>query len=147
MKNRSISPSEPWTDDDGVVRWIRESDGKIHRDDGPAIEYPDGSRRWLRNGKLHRTDGPAIENAEGSRHWFRNDLLYRKDGPAIEHEDGTREWFIKNQRHREDGPAVENADGTVEWWLHNQEMEFEEWCKHTALGEDRISQLKLKYGV
>ena len=26
-------------------------DGKFHREDGPAIEYPDGDKRWYLNGK------------------------------------------------------------------------------------------------
>jgi len=45
----------------------------LHRVDGPAIEYDDGSREWYLNGKLHREDGPAIEWADGSKEWFLND--------------------------------------------------------------------------
>jgi len=26
----------------------------LHREDGPAIEYPEGDKRWYLNGKLHR---------------------------------------------------------------------------------------------
>jgi hypothetical protein len=39
------------------------SNGTIHRDFGPAIEWEDGSKFWHRHGLLHRVDGPArIEN-------------------------------------------------------------------------------------
>lgn len=32
---------------------------KLHRLDGPAIEYSDGSYVWCKDGRLHREDGPA----------------------------------------------------------------------------------------
>ena len=40
---------------------------KRHREDGPAVEYADGSKEWYLNGKLHREDGPACEYADGSK--------------------------------------------------------------------------------
>lgn len=36
--------------------------GKLHREDGPAIEYVNGDLRWYLNGNRHREDGPAIES-------------------------------------------------------------------------------------
>jgi len=47
-------------------------DGRLHREDGPAIIYPDGSRVWYLNGHLHREDGPAIIWPSGSRWWYLN---------------------------------------------------------------------------
>ncbi len=35
-------------------------------------EYRDGSE-WCINGQLHRMDGPAVEYADGSREWWVND--------------------------------------------------------------------------
>jgi hypothetical protein len=29
-------------------------DGKLHREDGPAAEYGDGTKEWWINGKRHR---------------------------------------------------------------------------------------------
>jgi hypothetical protein len=69
--------------------------------DGPAIEYPDGSKTWYLNDKVHRTDGPAVEGV-----------------------DGTKEWWIDDQLHREDGPAIEYPDGTKEYWLHGYKAWF-----------------------
>ena len=54
------------------TRWYFNSAGQLHRDDGPAIEYPDGSKSWCQNGQLHRTDGPAIECADGTKRWYIN---------------------------------------------------------------------------
>jgi len=56
---------------------------------------------------IHREDGPAMEYSEGSKHWFINGHLHREDGPAIEYSDGSNYWFLAGLRHREDGPAIE----------------------------------------
>ena len=44
--------------------------GKPHREDGPAVEYADGTKKWYLNGKPHREDGPAIEWADGTKEWW-----------------------------------------------------------------------------
>jgi hypothetical protein len=59
-------------DDDKTIEW-RNSDGKLHRKDGPAIESANGTKYWYVNGKLHREDGPAIESANGDKAWYVND--------------------------------------------------------------------------
>jgi hypothetical protein len=45
---------------------------KLHRDDGPAIEYADGDTEWYQHGKLHRDDGPAIEWSNGRKSWYQH---------------------------------------------------------------------------
>ena len=70
-------------DDEGTKRWINKS-GELHREDGPAVEYVDGTKIWIQNGKCHRLDGPAAEMANGSKHWYKDGKLHRADGPAIE---------------------------------------------------------------
>ena len=35
--------------------------------------YDNGDKHWCLNGKLHREDGPAIERADGSKSWYLND--------------------------------------------------------------------------
>ena len=45
---------------------------QLHREDGPAIEYADGSKSWWINGKHHREDGPAIEREDGYKAWYIN---------------------------------------------------------------------------
>ena len=34
--------------------------------------YPNGTKEWWLNGKLHREDGPAIEYANGNKEWCLN---------------------------------------------------------------------------
>jgi hypothetical protein len=48
---------------------------KLHREEGPTIEYSDGRKWWYLNGKPHRTDGPAIERADGRKEWYMNGKL------------------------------------------------------------------------
>ena len=85
-------------DDYGTKRWYL--DDKLHREDGPAVEYTDG-RTWYLNGKLHRVDGPTMEYYNGSKFWFLNDNLHRTDGPAIECADGSKRWFLNNKEFTE----------------------------------------------
>ena len=70
------------------------SAGELHREDGPAIEWPNGSKEWCQNGLRHRTDGPAVEWADGSKFWHQNGRLHREDGPAIIWHYGARYWFL-----------------------------------------------------
>ena len=67
--------------------------------------------------QLHREDGPACEWANGTKWWYLNGHRHREDGPAIESADGTKYWFLNGQRHREDGPAIEFVNGKKEYWL------------------------------
>ena len=76
----------------GTVRWYN-TDGKLHRLDGPAFEYVDGTKYWYKNGHLHREDGPAIEEADGYIAWYLNGEYHREDGPAIDYGDGPKKWW------------------------------------------------------
>lgn len=42
---------------------------KLHRDDGPAIEYRSGENHYYKHGNLHRLDGPAIDSSE-VKDWY-----------------------------------------------------------------------------
>jgi len=60
-------------DDNGNIFWHKWETIKLHREDGPAIEWNDGSKWWYLNGKLHREDGPACEDVSGAKSWYLND--------------------------------------------------------------------------
>jgi hypothetical protein len=62
--------------------------------------FEGGSKEWHLNGKLHREDGPAIEGVIGNE-WYVNDKLHREDGPAIEWHNGYKEWHINGQKMTE----------------------------------------------
>jgi hypothetical protein len=48
------------------------AEGWLHRDDGPAIIWPNGIQLWYQNGKVHRLTGPAVITEDGSKMWFIN---------------------------------------------------------------------------
>ena len=82
-----------------------------------------GNKHWLLNGKWHREDGPAIEFADGTKAWYLNGELHREDGPAIEDANGYKAWCLNGELHREDGPAIEWANGTKEWYVDGEKIE------------------------
>lgn len=80
-------------DEHGSKRWYLND--KLHREDGAAIEYPNGYKQWYQCGKLHRIDGPAIEYANGSKVWMHHGRFHRIDGAAIEGGgDGSKAWYV-----------------------------------------------------
>jgi hypothetical protein len=57
--------------------------GELHREDGPALEYPNGYKAWFINGKRHRINGPAIDGGPAKKKiFFLNNIEYSKE-----------EWF------------------------------------------------------
>ena len=53
----------------GDEYWLN-ADGKIHRENGPAIIRAKGTKVWAQNGKMHRFDGPAVEYSDGAREYW-----------------------------------------------------------------------------
>jgi hypothetical protein len=59
-----------------------------------TIVYKD-RKEWYKNGKLHRENGPAIQYKNGFKKWYKNGILYRECGPKIiKH---NKKWFINGQ--------------------------------------------------
>ena len=42
-----------------------------------------GNKRWYSNGKLHREDGPAVEWYDGGKVWYLNGQKYTKEEYAL----------------------------------------------------------------
>ena len=105
---------------------------KLHREDGPAIEYNSGDASWYINGLRHRVGGPA-KNFSYTKQWWVDGKLHREDGPAVEDSDGNKFWWVNGNLHREDGPAIEYADGD-KFWYKNGELCDENDCliKHSC---------------
>ena len=104
----------------------------------------DGTKEWYLNGKLHREDGPAIEYADGYKAWYLNGKRHREDGPAVEWPDGTQFWYLNGVRHRVDGPAIESANGYKSWYLNGEKMtkvEYQVATQEAILTMDQVARL------
>ena len=75
---------------------------ELHRENGPAVEYSDGTKKWYKNGKRHREDGPAIEWSNGNKYWYIEGKLHRTNGPAIENSNGSKSWYIEGKEYTEE---------------------------------------------
>jgi hypothetical protein len=72
----------------------------------------DGTKKWYRGGKLHRDDGPAIEGANGFQAWYRDGKPHRDDGPAVMWSGGLQQWFLDGMEvAREDVLGATPPDG------------------------------------
>ena len=100
----------------------------------------DGTKEWYKDDKLHREDGPAIEFPNGDKFWYINGKQHREDGPAIIHTYGRKEYWYNGKLHREDGPAVIEPDGTEEYWLNGIQYSKEEFLVKTTM--EGFKQLK-----
>jgi hypothetical protein len=65
------------TDKDGTI--IYELNGKLHREDGPAVEHSNGNKCWYIDDRLHRADGPAIEWVNGYKEWWLEGIEYTEE--------------------------------------------------------------------
>jgi hypothetical protein len=85
-----------------------------------------GDKFWYFNGKLHREEGPAIEGANGSKAWHLNDELHREDGPAIEWANGSKAWYLNGEEVTEEehkrmtSPIIEMTVGEISKALGKQ---------------------------
>lgn len=71
LKYRTYNP--------GYKRWEWKNDaGQIHREDGPAVEYDDGSKFWFVNGKQHRIGGPAVVLYDGTEEYWIDGIYHTK---------------------------------------------------------------------
>ena len=119
--------------------------GERHREDGPAIEYPDGCKWWYINGKLHRENGPAVEWNDGTKYWYIHGGKHREDGPAVEHASGGRTWFVNDKKHRIDGPAIIWFNGDEDWWIDGNEITETQHTKYIQLINKR--ERKIQYNT
>ena len=53
--------------------------GQYHREDGPAVEYTNGTKYWYKNGQRHRENGPIIVWKNGNHEYYLNDKEYSKE--------------------------------------------------------------------
>jgi len=82
--------------------------------------YEYGTKEWkLPNGDFHREDGPAIEWANGSgKEWYLNGLLHREDGPAIVNGDDYKWWYLNGREYTEQEYKYEMRSVKLKLLLH-----------------------------
>lgn len=98
-------------------------DPYLHREDGPAIKYSNGTKLWYQNNVRHRVDGPAVEYASGVKEWYINGKRHRVDGAAVIWTTGRFEWWLNGVCHRTDGPAIIDPYGNESWYYNGQRVE------------------------
>ena len=76
--------------------------------------YACGSKYWYLNGKLHREDGPAVEHSDGSKYWYLDGKRHREDGPAIEAADGVKLWYLNGKRITEEEHKKRTSKATCQ---------------------------------
>ena len=115
-------------DEHGNKYW-RNSEGYIHREDGPAIAGANGSKFWFIDGKPHREDGPSSEYASGKKEWYINGKLHRLDGPAR-----SKEWYINGTKKITEG-----------WFIGGEKYSFDEWLDKLQISDEEKIMLCLKW--
>lgn len=129
-------------------RWMLWN-GKLHREDAPAVIKDNGTQEWWWNGQRHRTNGPAITTANGSFEWWMNGERHREDGPAIsDRHFHTRSWMQHGQLHREDGPAIilDDHEAAGLWYWHGEIVSEEEHAARVQAKQQQLAQAKTTAG-
>lgn len=74
----------------------------LHREDGPAVECPNGTYQYYIDNKLHRLDGPALFTIGGGKcyyHWIYYDKWLVKRVMSIKtSEEEIKKILIEGQK-------------------------------------------------
>ncbi|GIW83232.1 MAG: hypothetical protein KatS3mg105_5039 [Gemmatales bacterium] len=76
-----------------VILYVNEL-GELHRERGPAVMFPSGTRFYFRRNKLHRRDGPAVIRSDGTEEYWLHGVLHRVGGPAIVRMNGNHSYYM-----------------------------------------------------
>jgi hypothetical protein len=106
----------------------------------PRIDLHGNKLYYNDHAQLHRLDGPAVEYIEGTKLWFNNNRHHRLKGPAREWSDGSKEWWVNDKLHRLDGPAREWANGDRSWWIDYKELTQQQFERHPLVIFYRLTQ-------
>jgi hypothetical protein len=66
-----------------------------------TVQVYEDRTAWFLNGKLHREDGPAVEWSNGEKQWYLNGQIHREDGPAVEYPSGNKAWYLNGKKFTE----------------------------------------------
>ena len=114
---------------------------KYHREDGPAVNRPNGVQKWFCDGNLIEPYEFDFIHKYGKYTYYDNDTLqtgvftnlpfgatihlqdgklHNEHGPAILYENGHTEFWVNGDKHHDHGPAVILIDGTHKWYLNGK---------------------------
>lgn len=107
--------------------WVKNRE--LHREDGPAVEYFDGSKDFYLEGRrlqkddylreiLYMKNQAKINKTEEIFKLTGFDSIPVNYSGVIEDINGDRYWVKNGITHREDGPAIERASGLKIWILN-----------------------------
>ena len=110
------------------------------------VEVSEYKTEWILNGKLHREDGPAIERANGDKVYYINGKKHREGGPAVERANGDKLYIINGKTHREDGPAIEWTDGDKWYFVNGKRLSEQEFNSRNSTKELSIKDIEALLG-
>ena len=120
--------------EDGIVV-MRNANGYLHNECGPAVIRPDGKQEWYVNGIRYEKeifDDLSFERISKDGTFMRCDSqgrLHNLFKPACEL-NGVQHWFKHGVRHYHKGPAVVKPNGENQWWVEGTQytqLEFEDF--------------------
>ncbi len=118
---KQLEPKNDYTIENETGKFHLNGDSQFHCNNGPAIIYLNGNKEWYQKGKLHRLDGPAIDYNDGllTEYWVNGvqhtkeefDNIYRAPLNKVyvyrEHPNGIKTTHQNGVLHSQRGPAVE----------------------------------------
>ena len=78
---KPVGEASPTILDNGTVEW-RLPNGRLHREDGPAVKRVSGYEAWFYDGQFHRDGGPALTADDGFQAWFKHGKYQMTHGYA-----------------------------------------------------------------
>jgi hypothetical protein len=102
-----------------------DTEGRLHRADGPAVIYDNEGGTWYWHGQLHRVDGPAVAYDDDNQQWWLHGQLHRIDGPADIGADGQGKWYVQGRDITTEVEAWMAAKGITLPFTPEQLMEFQ----------------------
>ena len=98
----------------------------LHREDGPAVIYKSGEKRWYNKGRPHNLNGPAKIDAFGNKSYYIHGHMVTEiehksiadQGLGILHTESGLYFSApgSDTLHRADGPALIAHDGSIYWY-------------------------------
>ncbi len=112
-----------------TIRYLKEKteykiEGKLHREDGQAIEYSDIAYGKTLLGPVGPDQRLYVCDSKNTKHWYYKGELHNDNGPAILLPDGSCEYRQHGLLHREDGPAIILIPLNIkDWYINHKRIE------------------------